>query len=65
MVCKPSHCHPPNNPHGPLPFPPAPRPQPNGGAPVLLSGNVVLCSRADANSERHFDGQLAYLGEKL
>ncbi len=34
-----------------------------GGNPMLLSGNVVLCSRADADSQRHFDGKLAYLGE--
>ncbi|GAB4817823.1 hypothetical protein N2152v2_004869 [Parachlorella kessleri] len=33
-----------------------------GGGPMLLSGNVVLCSRADADTQRHFDGQLAYLG---
>lgn len=30
---------------------------------MLLSGNVVLCSRADASSVRHFDGKLAHLGE--
>ncbi len=34
----------------------------DGGDPILLNGNVVLCSRSDATSERHFDGKLAYLG---
>ena len=35
-----------------------------GGNPMNLTGNVVLCSRADADSERHFDGKLAYLGKR-
>lgn len=37
--------------------------QPNAGQPMDLSGNIVLCSRADGNATRHFDGKLAYLGE--
>lgn len=33
----------------------------DGGDPVLLDGNPVLCARSDDPSGRHYDGQLAYL----
>ena len=34
-----------------------------GGAPAALSGPIHLCTRADNNNTRYFDGKLAYLGE--
>ncbi len=34
----------------------------DGGDPMLLDGNVVLCVRSDDPGGRHFDGQLAHLG---
>jgi len=33
----------------------------DGGDPMNLTGNIILCSRSDDPSERHFDGYLAYL----
>ncbi|KAL4430893.1 hypothetical protein ABPG75_006149 [Micractinium tetrahymenae] len=33
----------------------------DGGDPILLDGNPVLCARSDDPSGRHYDGQLAYL----
>ena len=33
-----------------------------GGAPAALSGPIHLCTRADNNNTRYFDGYLAYLG---
>ena len=34
----------------------------DGGDPLQLTGNMVLCSRSDdSGGERHFDGDLAYL----
>lgn len=33
----------------------------NGGAPLNLTGNIVLCTRSDDPAQRHFDGNLAYL----
>ena len=59
---RPKECPPPG-PHCRLWLRPAILPQVTGGGPMLLSGNVVLCSRADADTQRHFDGQLAYLGK--
>lgn len=38
-----------------------PRIQIDGGDPLLLDGNVVLCSRSDDPAGRHYDGRLAYL----
>ena len=35
----------------------------SGGAPAALSGPIHLCTRADNNNTRYFDGKLAYLGE--
>lgn len=40
---------------------PSTLPQVDGGGPLQLGGNVVLCSRYDADTERHYDGELAYL----
>lgn len=45
---------------------PCPRParinlQVDGGNPLLLDGDVVLCARGDDPAGRHFDGRLAYL----
>jgi hypothetical protein len=37
-------------------------PQIDGGDPILLDGNVVLCVRSDDPEGRHYDGRLAYLG---
>jgi hypothetical protein len=34
-----------------------------GGAPAALSGPIHLCTRADNNNTRYFDGKVAYLGE--
>ncbi|EFN59099.1 hypothetical protein CHLNCDRAFT_137883 [Chlorella variabilis] len=34
----------------------------DGGDPMLLDGNVVLCVRSDDPGGRHYDGQLAHLG---
>ena len=34
-----------------------------GGAPAALSGPIHLCTRANNNNTRYFDGRLAYLGE--
>ena len=36
--------------------------QVTGGGPMQLTGDVILCSRSDDDSQRHFDGKLAYLG---
>jgi len=33
-----------------------------GGAPAALSGPIHLCTRADNNNTRYFDGKVAYLG---
>ncbi|PRW58639.1 hypothetical protein C2E21_2984 [Chlorella sorokiniana] len=33
----------------------------DGGDPILLDGNVVLCVRSDDPTGRHFDGRVAYL----
>ena len=33
----------------------------DGGAPMLLDGNITLCARADLNSSRFFDGALQML----
>ena len=33
----------------------------DGGAPMLLDGNITLCARADLNSSRFFDGALCAL----
>ncbi|KAL4426385.1 hypothetical protein ABPG77_004679 [Micractinium sp. CCAP 211/92] len=33
----------------------------DGGDPILLDGNPVLCARSDDPSGRHYDGRLAYL----
>ena len=33
-----------------------------GGAPAALSGPIHLCTRADNNNTRYFDGYVAYLG---
>jgi len=33
----------------------------DGGDPMQLTGSIILCSRSDDPSERHFDGDLAYL----
>lgn len=33
----------------------------DGGAPLNLTGNIVLCTRSDDPGERHFDGNLAYI----
>ena len=33
-----------------------------GGAPAALSGPIHLCTRADNNNTRYFDGKIAYLG---
>lgn len=35
----------------------------SGGAPAALSGPIHLCTRADNNNTRYFDGKVAYLGE--
>lgn len=34
----------------------------SGGAPAALSGPIHLCTRADNNNTRYFDGKVAYLG---
>jgi len=34
----------------------------NGGNPMDLPSTVHLCTRFDDNPQRHFAGQLAYLG---
>ena len=36
-----------------------------GGAPAALSGPIHLCTRADNNNTRYFDGNVAYLGGAL
>ena len=36
--------------------------QVDGGDPIDLTGEEVLCSRSDDTFQRHFDGELAYLG---
>ena len=36
-----------------------------GGAPAALSGPMHLCTRADNNNTRYFDGKVAYLGGAL
>ena len=36
-----------------------------GGAPAALSGPIHLCTRADNNNTRYFDGKVAYLGEDM
>ena len=36
-----------------------------GGAPAALSGPIHLCTRADNNNTRYFDGKIAYLGEDM
>ena len=36
-----------------------------GGAPAALSGPIHLCTRADNNNTRYFDGKVAYLGAAL
>ena len=36
-----------------------------GGAPAALSGPIHLCTRADNNNTRYFDGKVAYLGENM
>lgn len=36
-----------------------------GGAPAALSGPIHLCTRADNNNTRYFDGKVAYLGGAL
>ncbi len=36
-----------------------------GGAPAALSGPIHLCTRADNNNTRYFDGNVAYLGGTL
>lgn len=33
-----------------------------GGTPAALSGPIHLCTRADNNNTRYFDGKVAYLG---
>lgn len=40
----------------------SPHKQIDGGDPMVLDGDVVLCARSDDPSGRHFDGRLAYLG---
>ena len=37
----------------------------NGGNSMDLPSSVHLCSRFDDDPQRHFDGQLAYLGAHL
>ena len=45
-----------------LPCCAVPAAQIDGGDPILLDGQIFLCSRADDPAERHYDGELAYLG---